>query len=97
MSFVSRSQSVREADNLTAVCEPIVWTVCDPQHLTALQTFTISERDSFALPFFCHSLYDLVCSCILWEMSAHQQRTSLILPISPGVYMCVTPNVGTEG
>jgi hypothetical protein len=22
------------ADNLTAICEPIVYTMCDPQHLT---------------------------------------------------------------
>jgi hypothetical protein len=29
-----KSRPVRKADNLTAICEPIVWTMWDPQHLT---------------------------------------------------------------
>jgi hypothetical protein len=32
----SRARPVRMADNLTAICEPIVYTVWDPQHLTTL-------------------------------------------------------------
>jgi hypothetical protein len=32
----SRAQPVHTADNLTAICEPIVYTMWDPQHLTAL-------------------------------------------------------------
>jgi hypothetical protein len=27
---------VLKADNLTAICEPIVYTMCDPQHHTTL-------------------------------------------------------------
>jgi hypothetical protein len=29
----SRAWPVRRADDLTAVCEPIVYTMCNPQHL----------------------------------------------------------------
>jgi hypothetical protein len=36
MFLVSRGQPVREADTLTAICDPIVYTMWDPQHLTTL-------------------------------------------------------------
>jgi hypothetical protein len=36
MFLGSRARPVRKADNLTAVCEPIVYTVWDPLHLTTL-------------------------------------------------------------
>jgi hypothetical protein len=29
-----KAQSACKADNLTAICEPIVWTMWDPRHLT---------------------------------------------------------------
>jgi hypothetical protein len=34
--FVSRARPVRKTGNLTAICEPIVYTSWDPQHLTIL-------------------------------------------------------------
>jgi hypothetical protein len=36
MLLVSRARQVRRADNLTAICEPIVYTMWNPQHLTTL-------------------------------------------------------------
>jgi hypothetical protein len=36
-----------EADNLTAICEPIGYKMWEPQHLTALWTFTAYYSDSF--------------------------------------------------
>jgi hypothetical protein len=36
MYLLSRAQPGREADSLTAFCEPIVEAVWDPQHLTTL-------------------------------------------------------------
>jgi hypothetical protein len=36
MFLGSRAQPVRRADNLTAICEPIVQTLWDPRHLTTL-------------------------------------------------------------
>jgi hypothetical protein len=36
MFWGSKVGPVRRADNLTTICEPIVWTMWDPQHLTTL-------------------------------------------------------------
>jgi hypothetical protein len=36
MFLESRALSVREAESLAAICEPIVYTMWDPQHLTIL-------------------------------------------------------------
>jgi hypothetical protein len=40
---------VRRADNLTAICEPIDYTMWDPQHLTTVQASITCYRDSFVL------------------------------------------------
>jgi hypothetical protein len=49
MFLGSRARPVRRADNLTAICEPIVYTMWDPQHLTTLQASTACYEDSFTL------------------------------------------------
>jgi hypothetical protein len=36
MFLGSKVRRVRKADNLTAICEPIVQTMWDPKHLTTL-------------------------------------------------------------
>jgi hypothetical protein len=36
-----------KADNLTAICEPIVQKMWDPRRLTTLWTFTACYRDNF--------------------------------------------------
>jgi hypothetical protein len=36
MFLGSRARPVRKINNLTAICEPIIWTVWDLQHLTTL-------------------------------------------------------------
>jgi hypothetical protein len=36
-----------EADNLTAICEPIGQKMCEPWHLTTLWVFTACYKDSF--------------------------------------------------
>jgi hypothetical protein len=36
MFLGSRMRPARRADNLTAICEPIVYTMWDPQRLTTL-------------------------------------------------------------
>jgi hypothetical protein len=41
---------VREADSLTAICEPIVYKMLEPRRLTTLWAFTACSRDSFTLP-----------------------------------------------
>jgi hypothetical protein len=42
-----RARPVLRADDLIAICEPIVYTMRDPQHLTTLYASTASYRDSF--------------------------------------------------
>jgi hypothetical protein len=37
----------RKADNLTAICEPIVYKMWEPQHLTTLWASTACYRDTF--------------------------------------------------
>jgi hypothetical protein len=37
----------RKSDNLTAICEPIVYKMWEPQHLTALWVSTARYRDTF--------------------------------------------------
>jgi hypothetical protein len=44
-----RARPVRKADNLAVICEPIVYTMWDPQHLAALFTSTACYGDNFAL------------------------------------------------
>jgi hypothetical protein len=41
-----KGQLAHKADNLTAICEPIVWRKCG-----SLDVFTACYRDSFTLPF----------------------------------------------
>jgi hypothetical protein len=42
----------READNLTPICEPIVYNMWEPQHLTTLLVSTARYRDSFTFTFY---------------------------------------------
>jgi hypothetical protein len=39
----------RKADNLTAICEPIVYKMWEPQHLTTLWVSTSRYMDTFTL------------------------------------------------
>jgi hypothetical protein len=42
-----KGQPARKADNLTAICEPIVWKMWEPRCITNLWTFTACYSDSF--------------------------------------------------
>jgi hypothetical protein len=48
MFLGSKARPTREADSLTATCEPIVWEMWDPRHLTNLFTCAASYGDSFS-------------------------------------------------
>jgi hypothetical protein len=41
-----RGRPARKADNLTAICEPIVWIMWESRRLTALWAFTTYYRAS---------------------------------------------------
>jgi hypothetical protein len=51
MFLGSRARPVRRADNLTAICEPTVYTTRDPQHLTTLLASTACYWDFFISQF----------------------------------------------
>jgi hypothetical protein len=42
-----KGRSARNADNLTSICEPIVYKMWDPRRLTTLWASTACYRDSF--------------------------------------------------
>jgi hypothetical protein len=44
---VGKARPARKADNLTAICEPIVQKMWEPQPFTPLWAFTACYRDSF--------------------------------------------------
>jgi hypothetical protein len=46
-----KERPARKADNLTAVCEPIVWKMWEPRRLTTLWASTACYRDSFTFTF----------------------------------------------
>jgi hypothetical protein len=46
-----KGRPAREADNLIAICEPIVYKMWEPRDLTTLRAFTTYYRDSFTLPY----------------------------------------------
>jgi hypothetical protein len=52
MFLAIKVRPVRRADDLTAICEPIVRTVWDPQHLISLYTSMACYRDSLTFVFF---------------------------------------------
>jgi hypothetical protein len=43
----SRARPVPKAESLTAICEPIVYTMWDLQHLTTVEASTACYGDSF--------------------------------------------------
>jgi hypothetical protein len=43
-----KGRLARKADNLTAICEPIVWKMWEPRRITTLWASTACYRDSFA-------------------------------------------------
>jgi hypothetical protein len=42
-----KGQLAHTADNVTAICEPTVWKMCEPQCLKILWAFMACDRDSF--------------------------------------------------
>jgi hypothetical protein len=49
-----KGQPVCEADKLTAICELIIWKMCEPRRLTALWAFMTCYRDTFTFFFTSH-------------------------------------------
>jgi hypothetical protein len=47
-----KGRSAREVDNITAICEPIVWKMWEPRRLTALWAFTACYGIALLLVFY---------------------------------------------
>jgi hypothetical protein len=60
-----KGRPVRKAD-LTAICEPIVQKMWDPQRLTTLWASMASYRDSFTLSYVLHSYKQNIISSKLY-------------------------------
>jgi hypothetical protein len=61
-----KEQPVHKADNLTSICELIVWKVWEPQSLTTLWASMACYSDSFT---FCHTLQNLHMCWMQWHTS----------------------------
>jgi hypothetical protein len=46
-----KGRPAHKADNLTAICEPIVWKMWEHRSLTTLWAFAVCYRDSFTFFF----------------------------------------------
>jgi hypothetical protein len=68
-----KGRPARGADNLTAICEPIVLKMWEPRRLTPLWVFTAWYRDSFTFCFFTFTSHDLVIQCFsnVRQLRAH--------------------------
>jgi hypothetical protein len=74
MFLVSRVHLVHEADSLTSMYEPIVWTMCHPQHLTTILASTVCYVDSFISVYFsCNFLH------IISQVSLNAQQEYILL------------------
>jgi hypothetical protein len=76
-----KGRPAREADNLTATCEPIVWKMWEPRRLTTLWAFTACYRDSFTFFIFCayaerslYSRYDILPVALLYILKYLKER-----------------------
>jgi hypothetical protein len=61
MFWGSKARPVCDADNLTAICEPIVYIMWDPQHLATLWASSAYYGDSFTF----YLLYVHVEVCVV--------------------------------
>jgi hypothetical protein len=86
-----KGRPARMTDNLTAVCEPIVWKMWEPRRVTTLWAFTACYRDSFT--FFFNS-----CKGVLW-ISNHESvlcvqcRWRYIKPSPHAMHAVQTSNI----
>jgi hypothetical protein len=64
----------RKADNLTAICELIVWKTWEPRRLTTLWAATVCYRNSFTFIMHEHWLFQ----CIIDTWNLDQEVTQVI-------------------
>jgi hypothetical protein len=64
-----KGQPAHKADNLTTICEPIVYKMWEPRRLTTLWAFTACYRDTFIL----------VCYCFFKVLAAVNSSLNAIL------------------
>jgi hypothetical protein len=85
-----KGRPAREADNFTAICEPIVYKMWEPRRFKTLWAFTASYRDSFTFTFFSNSpiVPWTLCSLRYWQdhkinhKKEDERRAQLITAVS---------------
>jgi hypothetical protein len=100
MFLGSRARPVRRAENLAAICEPVVWTMWDPHNLTTIQAFPACYGDSFTFTsFICTSFLRYITVIfylslyLFMSVPAFCQRfqflhhSALVIPISALVFL----------
>jgi hypothetical protein len=60
----SKGRPALRADNLTAICEPIVYKMWEPRRVTTLWAFTACYRDNFTLTFYFYWMALLVFNIV---------------------------------
>jgi hypothetical protein len=75
-----KGRAARKADNLTAICEPIVWKMWEPRRLTTPWVSTVCYRDSFT--FYTFYTYNENGSQDPWSNSRGDYISSAIVPQS---------------
>jgi hypothetical protein len=71
-----KGRPAHKADNLTAICEPIVWKMWEPRCLTTLWTFSACYRDSFTL--FIESTAPEMLGCVCHLDICHVTRSAWV-------------------
>jgi hypothetical protein len=89
---------VYEGDSLTPICEPIVSTMWDPEHLTALQPSAACYGDSltFLLCFALNNTNEtggsrMTLCFVKWCQCFRELATKHLLSMKNGVFWVVTP------
>jgi hypothetical protein len=77
-------EGVRKADNLTAICEPIVWKMWEPRRLTTLWASAACYWDSFTF----NSYECQIQICPLYFQDAQLQLSSVFLISSQFKFYC---------
>jgi hypothetical protein len=68
-----KGRPARGADNLTAICGPIIYKMWEPRRLTTLTAFTACYRDSFAFSY----VHILSNSSFTRHPSSEEELTSM--------------------
>jgi hypothetical protein len=77
----------RKTQNLTNICEPILYKMWEPQYLTTLWSSTVCYRDSFTFSFY----YSMSVSTCVWETGFERYEALTAILIKGTIFRDMTP------